>query len=83
MSDIKLTPDDLENMLDRAAKKGASEALRELGLQDQDAANDIRDMRGLLEAWRYTKKSIWATTVKMGTVAVLTFLATAVWMTLK
>ena len=83
MSDIKLTPDDLENMLDRAAKKGASEALRELGLQDQDAANDIRDMRGLLEAWRYTKKSIWATTVKMGTVAVLTFLATAVWMTPK
>ena len=81
MSDI--TPEQLEEMLDRAAKKGASEAMRELGMQDQDAANDIRDMRGLLEAWRYTKKSIWATTVKMGTVAVLTFLATAVWMTLK
>ena len=47
MADI--TPEQLEEMLDRAAKKGASEALRELGLQDQDAANDIRDMRGLLE----------------------------------
>jgi len=47
MADI--TPEQLEDMLDRAAKKGASEALRELGLQDQDAANDIRDMRGLLE----------------------------------
>jgi len=80
---VDITPEQLEEMLDRAAKKGASEALRELGLQDQDAANDIRDMRGLLEAWRYTKKSIWATTVKMGTVAILTFLATAVWMTLK
>lgn len=80
---VDITPEQLEEMLDRAAKKGASEALRELGLQDQDAANDIRDMRGLLEAWKYTKKSIWATTVKMGTVAVLTFLATAVWMTLK
>tara|TARA_R110002073_G_scaffold82936_1_gene197863 strand:+ start:488 stop:733 length:246 start_codon:yes stop_codon:yes gene_type:complete len=80
---VDITPEQLEEILDRAAKKGASEALRELGLQDQDAANDIRDMRGLLEAWRYTKKSIWATTVKMGTVAVLTFLATAVWMTLK
>ena len=54
MADI--TPEQLEEMLDRAAKKGASEALRELGLQDQDAANDIRVMRGLLEAWRYTKK---------------------------
>jgi hypothetical protein len=30
-----------------------------------------------------TKKSIWATTVKLGTVAVLTFIATAVWMSFK
>lgn len=78
-----LTEEQIEAMLDRAAKKGAAEALREIGLQDEDAASDIKDMRGLLEAWRYTKKSIWATTVKMGTVAVLTFLATAVWMTFK
>ena len=83
MSNIELTEDQLEDMLDRAAKKGASKALRELGLQDDSAANDIREMRGLLDAWRLTKKSIWATTVKMGTVAVLTFIATAVWMTFK
>ena len=83
MADIKLTEENLEDMLDRAAKKGASKALRELGLQDDSAANDIREMRGLLDAWRLTKKSIWATTVKMGTVAVLTFIATAVWMTFK
>jgi len=68
-------------MLDRAAKRGAAEALRELGLQDDDAASDLREMRSLLDAWRLTKKSIWSTTVKMGTVAVLTFIATAVWMT--
>jgi len=83
MSDIKLTPDDLEEMLDNAARRGAKEALRSIGLLDDDAARDIIEMRSLLEAWRYTKKSIWATTVKMGTVAVLTFLATAVWMTFK
>ena len=83
MSNIQLTENQLEDMLDRAAKKGASKALRELGLQDDSAANDIREMRGLLDAWRLTKKSIWATTVKMGTVAVLTFIATAVWMTFK
>ena len=76
------TSEQLEEMLDKAAKRGAAEALRELGLQDEDAANDLREMRSLLDAWRLTKKSIWSTTVKMGTVAVLTFIATAVWMTL-
>ncbi|HAI44504.1 MAG TPA: hypothetical protein DCM40_43585, partial [Maribacter sp.] len=65
-----LTEEQIEAMLDRAAKKGATEALRELGLQDEDAASDIKEMRGLLDAWRLTKRSIWATTVKMGTVAV-------------
>ena len=83
MLESSISAEELEDMLDRAAKKGASEALRELGLQDDSAANDIREMRGLLDAWRLTKKSIWATTVKMGTVAVLTFIATAVWMTFK
>jgi hypothetical protein len=81
MSDSKLSAEELETMLDRAAKRGAAEALRELGLQDDDAASDLREMRSLLDAWRLTKKSIWSTTVKMGTVAVLTFIATAVWMT--
>jgi len=34
----QLTPEELEAMLDRAAKKGASEALRSLGLHDEGAA---------------------------------------------
>ena len=79
----QLTPEELEAMLDRAAKKGAAEALRSLGLQDESAAGDIRDMRSLIDAWRMTKKSIWSTTVKLGTVAILTFIATAVWMSFK
>ena len=78
-----LTEEQIEAMLDRAAKKGAAEALREIGLQDEDAASDIKEMRGLLDAWRMTKSSVWATTVTLGTVAVLTFIATAVWMTFK
>jgi 2-iminoacetate synthase ThiH len=79
----QLTPEELEAMLDRAAKRGAAEALRSLGLHDEGAANDIRDMRSLLDAWRMTKKSIWSTTVKMGTVAVLSFIAAAMWMSFK
>ena len=41
MSDIKLTPDELEAMLDRAARRGAKEALRSIGLLDDDAHKDI------------------------------------------
>jgi len=82
MADIKLTPEDLEEMLDNAARRGAKEALRSIGLLDNDAARDIIEMRSLLEAWRDTRKSVWSTIVKVTTVALLTFIAGAVWMTM-
>ena len=82
MSDIKLTPEDLEEMLDNAARRGAKEALRSIGLLDDDAARDIIEMRSLLEAWRDTRKSVWSTVVKLATVALLTFIAGAVGMTM-
>jgi len=82
MADIKLTTEELENMLDKAARRGAKEALRSIGLLDDDAQKDIIEMRSLLEAWRDTRKSIWSTIVKLTTVALLTFIAGAVWMTM-
>jgi hypothetical protein len=82
MSDIKLTSEQLEDMLDNAARRGAKEALRSIGLLDDDAARDIIEMRSLLEAWRDTRRSVWSTVVKLATVALLTFIAGAVWMTM-
>ena len=38
---INLTPEELEAMLDRAARRGACEALKSMGLQDEDARRDI------------------------------------------
>jgi len=81
MSEVNLSPDELEAMLDRAARRGAKEALRSIGLLDDDAHKDITEMRSLLEAWRDTRKSIWSTVIRLITVAVLTFIAGAVWMT--
>lgn len=75
-----LSSEQLEAMMDRAAKKGARQALCDLGLSDMDAASDIKELRSLLDSWRDTKKSIWKTLVQLGTVAVLTFIATALWM---
>lgn len=77
---INLTSEELEDMLDRAARRGAKEALRSLGLHDEDAHKDIIEMRTLLEAYRDTKKSIWTAAIKLITVAVLSFVAASVWM---
>jgi len=81
MGQTTLTPEELEAMLDRAAKRGAKEALASIGLLDESAHRDITEMRSLLEAWRDTRKSIWSTVIRVMTMAVLTFIAGAVWMT--
>ena len=82
MTSINLTPEELEAMLDRAARRGAKEALKSLGLNDDDAQKDLHEMRNLLEAYRDTKKSIWSTIVRISTVALLSFIAASVWMQL-
>ena len=82
MGQTIITPEELEEMLDRAARKGAKEALASIGLLDDSAHKDIVEMRSLLEAWRDTRRSIWTTAIKVTTVAVLTFIAGAVYMTM-
>jgi len=82
MSEVKLSPEELEAMLDRAARRGAKEALASIGLLDEDAHKDITEMRSLLEAWRDTRKSFWSTVIRVTTAATLMFIAGAVWMTI-
>jgi hypothetical protein len=82
MGQTIITPEELEEMLDRAARKGAKEALASIGLLDDSAQKDIVEMRSLLEAWRDTRRSIWTTAIKVTTVAVLTFISGAVYMTM-
>jgi hypothetical protein len=43
------------------AKRGASDALKVLGLNDPQAADDIRDIRDLLRGLRVLKKAAWTT----------------------
>ena len=45
MSTVRLTPDELEDMLDRAARRGDKEARRSLGLQDAEAQRDLHELR--------------------------------------
>lgn len=82
MSNTTLTLEELEAMLDRAAKRGAKKVLLELGLNDESAAIDMHEIRSLLDTWRQTRQSIWNTFIKITTIAVFTFIAAAVWMKL-
>lgn len=77
---VELTPQELEEMLDRAAKRGARAALNELGLNDDNAPKDLQELRGLLSSWRETRKAVWMTVTRIATTAVLLFIAGAVWM---
>lgn len=80
MGSVQLTHDELEAMLDRAAKKGAMAALEEIGLHDEHAGRDLDELRGLLASWRDTKRAMWSTAVKVTTTGLLLFIAAAVGM---
>ncbi len=79
----KLTEEQFELMLDRAAKRGARAALEEIGLHDKSAGKDIEDLRELLSSWRETRKAVWDTVVRIATCSLLLFIAGAVWMSFK
>lgn len=68
---LNLRPEDLDELLTRAAERGAERALGCLGLENGHAAADIRDLRGLIDAWREARRTAWQTTVKVLTTGVL------------
>ena len=75
-----MTDAELELLIDRAAKKGAREALRDIGLYDDDARDDVREIRSLLEAWRDTKRTVGQTITRFFTMALLALLAAGAYM---
>ena len=68
---ITLRPDDLDDLLTRAAERGAERCLAHLGLENGHAARDIRELRDLLEAWRDARRTAWQTSVKVVTTGIL------------
>lgn len=68
MSENKLeSVADLEAMLHRAARHGARDALREIGLGDKTAGEDIKELRDWLSNVRVFKKVFEETTAKVFT----------------
>ena len=71
-----LTKCELEQLLEQASKNGAKMALNELGLSDEKAKMDIRDLRELLKAFRIAKKDAFRISIKW-IIAVIMTLITA------
>ena len=65
----------IESVAERAAEEGARKALAKLGLHDEDAAEDMRELRGLLEGWRDAKKAVLQTVMRSLTTMLLGALA--------
>ena len=53
--------------------------LKEVGLHDEDAGNDVRDLRSLITDWRGIKKTVLNTLAKAGTLFVLGLLMLGAW----
>ena len=78
---LQIPADQMERALANAARLGAKAALREIGLHDEDAADDVRDLRNLLDAWRSAKSTVWQTIMKGVTMALIAAFATGVALT--
>lgn len=68
---VTMPKDEFEGLLERVAERGARHALADVGLDGEDAASDIRELRGLLEAFNTAKHTAWQTVVKVITTGFL------------
>lgn len=75
---VRIPDDEFEEILCRAAERGAKRALANVGLDGPDAASDIRELRALLSAFQLAKRTALLTTVKVTTAFLLLALITGV-----
>lgn len=80
---ITLTEPEIQLLIDRAAEAGARKALHDIGLHDENAHADVKELRGLLDSWRDAKRTAFKTTVSWATKGFLILLLIGGWMELK
>lgn len=68
-----------EQTLRTIVREETRQALKEIGLHDDDAGTDVRDLRSLITDWRGIKKTIWQTIARTGTLFVLGILMLGTW----
>lgn len=68
---LNMRQEDIDELLTRAAERGAERCLAHLGLENGHAARDIRELRDLLDAWRDARHTAWQTVIKVATTGIL------------
>ena len=66
-------------LLRQIIREEMKSVLKEIGLHDDDAGNDVRDLRSLITDWRGIKKTIWQTVARWGTLVVLGIMTLGAW----
>ncbi len=80
---VRMPEEEFREILETAAERGAKKALADVGLVDDHAASDIRDMRSLLAALRVAKHTAWSTVVRLITTGLILALMAGVAIKLK
>jgi hypothetical protein len=75
---IVIPRSEFETLLEQAACRGARKALIEVGLADEDAANDIRTLRDLAGSIKMMQRTFLQTLVRWMTVGLLALLVAGV-----
>jgi hypothetical protein len=74
-----ISDQELKEMLREAAEWGAKRALADIGLHDDQAGEDVKELRGLLETWRDAKQTAFKTAVSWITKGFLILIIGGVW----
>jgi hypothetical protein len=80
---VRMAADEFEELLARAAQKGARRALADVGLDGKEAALDIRDLRSLIECMRFVRRTAVQTAVRLITTGILLALLAGIALKLK
>jgi hypothetical protein len=72
---ICLSPEQLRTLLEDAGEQGAKRTLARLGLEDEKAVQDLREVRDVLSAWRSARRIALETIVRTLTIGFLAVLA--------
>ncbi len=64
-----------KQVIEAAAERGAKTALAKIGLADEQAGQDVRDLRALMRDWRGIRKTVTRTIAQAITMAILGALA--------
>jgi len=80
---LRIPESEFEAMMARAAREGARQALNDVGLDGDEAALDIRDLRSLLDCVRFVRRTAVQTTVHLITTGLILALLAGVALKLK